>query len=69
MDQRDRERQPLAHTERQSVRQSLHYTRQIEALRQFLDTTRNAICRHAEKLGVQLEVLQNRELGIKREGL
>ena len=61
--------QPLGDAEGQRIRQGIHELRQAEALGHLVHPGWNFVAGQAEKLEMQLQVLPDRELRVKRKGL
>ena len=69
MQHRDRELEALLHAERQAVRPRVDDGFQIITLEQLLDPRRDLLRRQVIELGVQLEILRDRQFAVERKGL
>ncbi|CAM2150331.1 hypothetical protein PT2222_230055 [Paraburkholderia tropica] len=69
VDHRHREREPLAHAERQAVGQRVERVGEVEALDHFVDARRNVGFGHMKQTRVQHQILAHREFAIERKRL
>ena len=69
MDHRHRQREALAHTQGQAVRQGVDHVTQTEAFHHLLHPGRDTVCGEMKQPGMQLQVLPYCQFSIERECL
>ncbi len=69
VDHRHRQRQALAHAQRQGFRQAVGLLDELEAFEHFPNARLTALGRQVEQPSMQVEVLPYRQFAVQREGL